>query len=65
MPKLKTHKGLAARVRVTRRGKLVRRKAGKSHLMSTKSAKRRRGLRRPAGVDGRIARTVIRALAGG
>ncbi len=65
MPKLKTHKGYAARVRVTRRGKIVRHKSGKSHLMSTKSAKRRRGLRKPTGVDGRIVRTIIRALARG
>ncbi|MBM4037429.1 MAG: 50S ribosomal protein L35 [Planctomycetes bacterium] len=65
MPKQKTHKGLKARVRVTRRGKLVRRKSGKSHLMSAKTSKRRRALRRPTGVDGRIAKTLTRALAGG
>ena len=65
MPKLKTHKGLKARVRVTRRGKLVRRKSGKSHLMSSKPAKRRRQLRRPTGVDSKFAKTLIRALAGG
>lgn len=65
MPKLKTHKGLAARVRITRRGKIVRRKCGKSHLMSAKTAKRRRQLRQPTGVEGRIAKTVARALAGG
>jgi len=65
MPKQKTHKGLHARVRVTRNGKLVRRKAGKSHLMSAKSSKRRRNLRRPIGVDGRFAKTIIRALVGG
>jgi large subunit ribosomal protein L35 len=65
MPKLKTHKGLKARVRVTRSGKLVRRKCGKSHLMSTKNAKRRRNLSRPTGVDGRIVKTIIRALVGG
>jgi len=65
MPKLKTHKGLKARVRVTRRGKLVRRKSGKRHLMSGKTAKRRRHLRHPAGVDGKIAKRLTRAIAGG
>ncbi|HUT34814.1 MAG TPA: 50S ribosomal protein L35 [Planctomycetota bacterium] len=65
MPKRKTHKGLQARIRVTRRGKLVRRKSGKSHLMSSKNAKRRRALSRPTGVDGRIGKTMIRALSGG
>ena len=66
MPKMKTHKGLAARVRVTRNGKLVRRKCGTSHLMSSKSAKRRRALGRPTGVDNaKLVRTLTRALAGG
>lgn len=65
MPKLKSHKGLKARMRVTRRGKIVRRKSGKSHLMSSKNAKRRRSLSRPTGVDGRIGKTLIRALTGG
>ena len=46
MPKQKTHKGLAKRMRLTRRGKVVFRRAGKRHLMSTKSGKRRRALRR-------------------
>ena len=62
MPKLKTHKGLRCRVRVTRNGKVVRRKAGASHLMSHKSGKRRRQLRRHAMVEGRYARTVKRQL---
>ena len=40
MPKLKTHKGLAKRVKVTGRGKLKHRRPGASHLMSVKNAKR-------------------------
>jgi large subunit ribosomal protein L35 len=47
MPKLKTHKGLAKRVKVTARRKIKHHQAGASHLMSGKSAKGRRGLRRP------------------
>jgi large subunit ribosomal protein L35 len=65
MPKMKTHKGLRNRVRVTRNGKIVRRKAGKSHLMSGKSGKRCRGLRRAATVEGRFAKAAARKLAGG
>ncbi len=57
MPKLKTHKGLRCRVRVTRNGKVVRRKAGASHLMSHKSGKRRRQLRKQSNVKGAYART--------
>jgi large subunit ribosomal protein L35 len=42
MPKLKTHKGLAKRVKVTGTGKVKRRRCGGGHLLSGKSAKRRR-----------------------
>ena len=48
MPKQKTHKGLAKRVKVTARGKIKHRRAGASHLMSGKRAKSRRRVRRPA-----------------
>jgi large subunit ribosomal protein L35 len=48
MPKQKTHKGLAKRVKVTARGKLKHRRAGGSHLMSGKSPKRRRRIGSPA-----------------
>ncbi len=37
MPKLKTHKGAAARFRVTGTGKLMRMKGGSSHLRRNKS----------------------------
>ncbi|HHT9120043.1 MAG TPA: 50S ribosomal protein L35 [Candidatus Hypogeohydataceae bacterium YC41] len=46
MPKIKTHRGLAKRVKVTARGKVLHSRAYKSHLMSGKSAKRRRHLRK-------------------
>ena len=48
MPKQKTHKGLAKRVKVTGRGKIKRRKNNTGHLMSGRSAKRRRQLRQGA-----------------
>ncbi|MGE5297064.1 MAG: 50S ribosomal protein L35 [Solirubrobacterales bacterium] len=48
--KLKTHKGLAKRVKISANGKIKHRKAGKGHLMSVKSAKRLRKIRRPATV---------------
>jgi len=49
--KLKTKKSLAKRVKITKRGKLLRRKAGKSHLLSGKSRKRKRALKGAALVD--------------
>jgi large subunit ribosomal protein L35 len=48
MPKMKTRKAVAKRVHITGTGKLMRNKQGKSHLLSTKSAKRRRAFRRKA-----------------
>ncbi|XP_047089462.1 50S ribosomal protein L35, chloroplastic [Lolium rigidum] len=42
--KMKTHKASAKRFRVTGTGKIVRRCAGKQHLLSKKNAKRRKRL---------------------
>jgi large subunit ribosomal protein L35 len=50
MPKMKTHKGAAKRFSVTGTGKLRRLKAFKSHILTKKSAKRKRRLRRPTTV---------------
>jgi large subunit ribosomal protein L35 len=46
MPKLKTHTGAKKRFKVTGGGKIKRSKAYKSHLLTSKSAKRTRGLRK-------------------
>jgi len=46
MPKNKTHKGLAKRVKVTARGKVKRRKAFTGHLLSGRSGQRHRRLKR-------------------
>ncbi len=46
--KLKTKKALAKRIKKTKRGKFLRKKAGKSHLLSGKPRKRKRTLKRPA-----------------
>ena len=46
MPKLKTHRGLAKRVKITARGRVKRARAFHSHLLSSKSPKRKRNLSR-------------------
>ena len=46
MPKIKTHKGAAKRFKRTGTGKLKRFKAYKSHILSKKSPKRLRNLRK-------------------
>lgn len=43
--KMKTHRGAAKRFRLTGSGKVKRNKAYKSHILTKKSAKRKRGLR--------------------
>ena len=62
MPKLKTRKGLADRVRVTRTGKLVRKHGWKSHLLEHKSAKRKRAFRAAQLIDPADRKQVRRAL---
>ncbi|MEP6662943.1 MAG: 50S ribosomal protein L35 [Verrucomicrobiota bacterium] len=41
---IKTKKSVAKRFKITGTGKVLRSRAGKRHLLQTKSAKRRRGL---------------------
>jgi large subunit ribosomal protein L35 len=47
MPKMKTHSGAKKRFSVTGSGKVRRLKAYKSHILTKKSSKRKRNLRRP------------------
>ncbi|MCT7950983.1 50S ribosomal protein L35 [Ancylothrix sp. C2] len=58
MPKLKTRKAAAKRFRATGSGKIMRRKAFKSHLLEHKSADRKRNLGKMALVDERDADNV-------
>ena len=46
MPKMKTHTGAAKRFSVTGTGKVKRRRAYKSHILTKKSQKRKRHLRK-------------------
>ena len=46
MPKLKTHKASAKRFKITGTGKLKRGKAFKSHILTKKSSKTKRNLRK-------------------
>lgn len=48
MPKMKTHKGAKKRFSITGTGKVRRLKAYKSHILTKKTSKRKRNLRRPA-----------------
>jgi large subunit ribosomal protein L35 len=46
MPKLKTHRGAAKRFKKTGTGKIVRASAFKRHILTSKTTKRKRGLRK-------------------
>jgi large subunit ribosomal protein L35 len=64
MPKMKTHKSMRKRFRVTGTGKLTRRQAGKKHLESHKTGKRKRQLRRPITESTKITKTYVRMMGG-
>ena len=61
-PKMKSHKGCRKRFKVSARGKVTHRKSGKGHLMLSKTAKQRRGLRRLGSVEGADAKLIRRLI---
>ncbi|NLB22269.1 MAG: 50S ribosomal protein L35 [Clostridium sp.] len=61
MPKMKTHRGAAKRLKKTGTGKFKRSKAYKSHILTKKSPKRKRNLRK-AGYVSTAEEKVIRRL---
>lgn len=62
MPKLKTHKGTAKRVKITGSGKITRRRAFGGHMLAKKSKSRKRVIGTTATVTGSMAKNVKRAL---
>jgi large subunit ribosomal protein L35 len=64
MPKMKGHKGIRKRMKHTRRGKVTRRRANRGHLMSGKSSKRRRRLRRKTTVAKGQVKIYVRLIEG-
>ena len=51
MPKIKTHSGAKKRFKLTKTGKVVRAHANKRHILTKKTTKRTRGLRKTAIAD--------------
>lgn len=62
MPKIKTSRAAAKRFKKTGTGKLVRNKAYKSHILTKKSQKRKRNLRKPTVVDSTNLKNVRKSL---
>lgn len=62
MPKMKTKRAAAKRLRVTGSGLVVRPKAGRRHILETKSPKQKRNMRKTAVLspsDQKVARQLI------
>ncbi len=62
MPKMKTNRGAAKRFKATGSGKIRRHKAFTSHILTKKSTKRKRNLRKAgliAAVDTRAVRRML------
>jgi large subunit ribosomal protein L35 len=64
MPKTKTSSSVKKRFKVTAGGKLLRRRAMKSHNLTKKSPKRKRGFRKDVPVDGVDKKEVLHMLGG-
>jgi large subunit ribosomal protein L35 len=62
MPKMKTSSAAGKRLRVTAGGKVMHRRAFKSHLLEHKSAKRRRKKLRDTGLAPQDTREALRLL---
>ena len=62
MPKMKTNRGAAKRFKLTGSGKIKRNKAFSSHILTKKSTKRKRGLRKSDLVDSANLKSVKKIL---
>ncbi len=63
MPKLKTHKGAAARFHVTGTGKLLRMKGNRSHIRRTKSAATKRLFAKKLAIGQGVSKRIRRMIA--
>ena len=64
MPKMKSHSGTKKRFRKTGTGKLMRAKAFKSHILTKKTTKRKRGFRQETEIAAADSKVVNARLAG-
>ena len=62
MPKIKTRSSAAKRMRVTGRGKIKKRQAYARHILTKKSPKRKRNLRKTDLVDPSDAKRIRRMM---
>jgi large subunit ribosomal protein L35 len=58
VPKIKTHRGAKKRFKVTSGGKVLRHHSMTSHILTKKSTKRKRHLRKATEVQGKFANKI-------
>ena len=58
MPKLKTHSGTKKRFKVTKTGKVMRRRSMRSHFLQKKSAARKRRMAGVEEIQGKTAKNI-------
>lgn len=61
--KMKSHRGACKRMRLTGSGKVKRNKAYKSHILTKKSPKRKRGLRKATTLTSADTKRMLRSMA--
>ncbi|HID28726.1 MAG TPA: 50S ribosomal protein L35 [Desulfobacterales bacterium] len=61
MPKIKTNRGAAKRFKVTGTGKIIYSKSHANHILTKKTSKRKRALRKP-NVMGKSNKGMVRQL---
>ncbi|MDR2524409.1 MAG: 50S ribosomal protein L35 [Candidatus Nomurabacteria bacterium] len=62
MPKLKTHKGTAKRVKRTSTGKILRGSAGTHHFQMQQTKRGKRAKKTDSAISGGIAKNIKRAI---
>ncbi|MGN0673551.1 MAG: 50S ribosomal protein L35 [Anaerovoracaceae bacterium] len=60
--KMKSHRGAKKRMKLTGSGKVKRNKAFKSHILTKKTAKRKRGLRKSTTLTSADLKRMLRAM---
>ncbi len=62
MPKQKTHRGAAKRFKVSATGKVLRHHSETSHILTKKTTKRKRKLRKSTEVAGAFEKTIKKMI---
>lgn len=62
MSKLKTKKSLVKRLKITKKGKVIRRQSFRRHIKATKTKKQLRNLKRVKVMTGYYAKKILKAV---